>query len=209
LGTEREVAPVLTVDRPLVIFDLETTGLDPTEDRIVEVSILRILPGWLEQPVQTRVINPGCPIPAAVTRLHGIGDKDVAGQPRFADIASDLFGCMSDYDLCGYNMIEFDFPFLFCELKRAGLCLSASGRRLIDPMRIWNAREGRPPKGFRGQRTLAAAMKEFGCEWTGPAHTAGADVIACRDVLVAQVERYGRGLVFGAEPYPAIIGASS
>jgi DNA polymerase-3 subunit epsilon len=132
----------LTLERPLAIFDLETTGTDPEVDRIVEISVLRIAPeGKGEQ--RTRRINPGMPIPAAATAVHGITDADVAREPRFEQVAGGLLAFLDGCDLCGFNVKRFDLRMLYREFTRAGLRLPLEDRAIVDPLEIFHAYERR------------------------------------------------------------------
>jgi len=170
----------LSLDRPLAILDLETTGTNPATDRIVEISILKIAPG-AEPEHRTMRVNPGIPIPAEATAIHGIRDEDVAGQPSFRAIAPLIQAFLDGCDLCGYNLARFDLRMILTEYQRAGRSLPMSGRRLIDPCRIFHMRE---------PRDLSSAMRFYcGREHVG-AHGAAADVLATLAVLEAQLERY-------------------
>lgn len=115
----RPVFKNLLLERPLAIIDLETTGIDPMEARIVEISVLRLKPPN-KRNHRTRRVNPGIPIPAEGTKIHGITDQDVEDQPRFEDIAERLAGFLDGCDLCGYNLKRYDLPVLRAEFRRAG-----------------------------------------------------------------------------------------
>ena len=110
----------LQLERPLVFFDLETTGTDPTRDKIVEISILRVEPdgGRL---ARTRRVDPECPIPAGATAVHGIGDEDVRGEPPFRKVARGLLDLLDGADLAGFNVRRFDVPLLERELRDCGM----------------------------------------------------------------------------------------
>jgi DNA polymerase-3 subunit epsilon len=110
---------ILPLDRPLVVFDTETTGTNPRSDRIVEIACVKVHPDGRRETWHKRV-NPGIPIPSSSTAIHGIGDADVTGQPRFADIAGEL-GAFLGCDLGGYNITGFDLPVLRTEFLRAAL----------------------------------------------------------------------------------------
>ena len=170
----------LKLERPLAIFDLETTGLRPEQDRIVEICVLLVRPDGSEE-VFTRRVNPGVPIPAGASAVHGITDEDVAGEPAFGEIAPGLLEVLQGADLAGFNIIGYDLPLLEAELERIDMPFSRDGRRLVDAQRIYHQRE---------RRTLAAAVKFYtGKEHVG-AHGAEADVRATLDVLDAQVAHY-------------------
>ncbi len=170
----------LNLKRPLVFFDLETTGINISTDRIVEISYLKVYPDGREE-AKTMRINPGMPIPPEATAVHKITDADVAGCPTFkevaASIAADLEGC----DLAGYNSNRFDVPLLVEELLRAGVSVDISNRKLIDVQAIFHKME---------QRTLSAAYRFYCDKDLNDAHSAQADTHATYEVLKAQLDRY-------------------
>lgn len=171
---------LLALDRPLIVFDTETTGTNPRADRVIEIACLKVHPDGKREQFLKR-INPGIPIPAGSTAIHGIKDADVAGAPRFRDIAAELAEFLSGSDLAGYNIAGFDLPVLRAEFLRAGVAFEVSERRLVDSQRIFFARE---------PRHLAAAAR-FYCqaEHVG-AHGALADAEMTLRVLEGQLERY-------------------
>ena len=170
----------IALDRPLAVLDLETTGTDTSEDRIVEICVLKVFPDNSNS-IRTARINPGRPIPAAATAVHGITDEDVAGKPRFARVAASLAAHLEGCDLCGFNLLRFDVKVLVAEFRRAGVPFALDGRRFLDPCVIFHSRE---------KRDLAAAVLHYcGREHDG-AHRAEADVLAAAAVLDAQVLRY-------------------
>lgn len=170
----------LNLTRPIVFFDLETTGTNITADRIVEISILKIWPDGTELE-RTRRVNPGMPIPAEATAVHHITDEDVAGEPTFSQIAKSLAQIFADSDIAGFNSNRFDVPLLIEEFHRAGIALNLSGIRFVDVQTIFHKKE---------QRTLSAAYKFYcGNELEG-AHSANADTRATYEVLMAQLDRY-------------------
>ena len=170
----------LTLDRPLVVFDLETTGIDPATDRIVEISALRIEPeGGRES--RTRRINPGRPIPAEATAVHGIRDEDVRDEPAFRKVARALLEFLRDADLAGFNVTRFDIPLLEREFRDCGLDLGLAGRRVVDAMTIFHRME---------RRDLGAAVEFYLEREHEGAHAAEADVAATSEVLDAQLARY-------------------
>jgi len=170
----------LHLTRPLAIFDIEATGLDITNDRIVEIAILRISPDG-SRAEYLRKINPQRPIPPEISLIHGIYDKDVQDEPTFEDIASEIADFIADADLMGYNSNKFDVPMLAEEFIRAKSTFSISERRLVDVQNIFHKME---------QRTLSAAY-EFYCQKTlTSAHQAMADVQATWDVFQAQLKKY-------------------
>lgn len=178
----------LALRRPFAVFDLETTGTDPQEARIVEMSILRV-PTSGPGVQRTYRVNPGIPIPAGATAVHGITDADVQHQPMFADLAPDLVEHLDGCDLCGFNLKRYDLRVLYAEFRRAQVNFSLDGRAIIDPMEIFHSFE---------KRDLAAAVNFYlSREHTG-AHSAAADVLAAAEVLDAMLARYSvlpRGVV--------------
>lgn len=170
----------IALTKPFAIIDLETTGIDPSRDRIVEISVLKIFPDG-RQLQRTRRINPGMPIPAAATAIHGIRDEDVASEATFEELAKALLIFLDGCDLCGYNLKKFDLRMLCCAFNRAGHKFDLEGRAVIDPMEIFYHYE---------PRNLAAAVKLFlGRDHEG-GHSAAADVLATAQVLDAMVARY-------------------
>lgn len=170
----------LELTRPIVFFDLETTGVDPGSDRIVELGFIKVHPSG-EKEVKTRRVNPGRPIPAAATAIHGISDADVADEPSFAQIARSLYTWIEGCDLAGYNSNKFDVPMLVEEFLRAGIEVDLSQIKLVDVQNIFHKKE---------QRTLAAAHKFYCGTEIENAHSAAADIEATYNVLLAQLERY-------------------
>jgi DNA polymerase-3 subunit epsilon len=170
----------LKLSRPLAVIDLETTSADVKTGRIVEYCMMRVFPSGASDRILAR-INPGVPIPPAATAIHRITDADVADCPRFRDVADSLYLFLEGCDLCGFNAISFDLPVLLTEFSRAGLRFGLAGRRVIDPMKLYHARE---------KRDLAAALKFYCGRDHDGAHGAEADVLATIAVLDGQVERY-------------------
>src|SRR5262245_27775718 len=127
----------LVLKRPLAFLDLETTGLNPWRDRIVEISVLRVQPSG-DAAQRTRRINPGMAIPPEASAVHGITDSDVAGAPSFQEVAPALLRSLDGCDLCGYNLKRFDLRVLCAEFRRAGLELPLSGRVVIDLQEIYH-----------------------------------------------------------------------
>jgi DNA polymerase III subunit epsilon len=171
---------LLALDRPLVVYDTETTGTNSRFDRIVEIACLKIHPdGRRDQYV--RRLNPGIPIPPGSTAIHGITDADVAEAPRFRDVAAELAAFLDGADLGGYNMTGFDLPVLRAEFLRAGVPFDIAERRFVDAQRIFFARE---------PRHLAAAAR-FYCQTDhAGAHGALADAEMTLRVLEGQLVRY-------------------
>lgn len=166
--------------KPIIFFDLETTGINFQNDRIVEICVAKISPGG-EMEVKTKKINPERHIPLESSEIHGIYDEDVKDAPTFKSLSSSFILYLEGCDLAGYNIKRFDIPLLTEEFKRAGLDFDTTGRNLIDMQTIYHKRE---------PRTLSAAYKYFCKEELVNAHSAEADVIASIDVLKGQFEMY-------------------
>ena len=170
----------LQLDRALACFDLETTGVDPEKDRIVQIAVIRVdLDG--ERKVLQTLVNPECPIPPEATRIHGIKDDDVRDKPTFSQIYREVETYLADADLAGYNSIRFDLPLLQAELRRAGSRLDFRDARHLDAMRIFHKME---------PRDLTAAYRFYCDEDLTGAHDALADAEATLAILDAQVGRY-------------------
>lgn len=170
----------LKLKNPLAFFDLETTGINTSKDRIVELSIVKVMPDQ-ETKVKTLKINPTIPIPEESSLIHGIYDKDVKDAPTFKSIAKTLSVFLEGTDLAGFNILKFDVPLLMEEFIRADVDFDVSHRKLIDAQKIFHMME---------KRTLSAAYKFYcGKELVG-AHGAEADTLATYEVLKAQVEKY-------------------
>ena len=168
------------IDRPLVFFDLETTGTNIQVDRIVELSVVKFQPGG-KKDMRTRRINPEMPIPQEATAIHGISNADVADAPKFKDIASNFYLYLDDCDLAGFNIQRFDLLLLTEEFKRAGLAFDYSKKAIIDCQTIFHRKE---------PRTLSAAYKFYCGKELEAAHTAEGDVIATFEVLAGQIAKY-------------------
>ena len=167
----------LNLKRPIVFFDLETTGVDTAKDRIVEISMVKVMPDG-EQIVKTRKLNPGIHIPAEATAIHGITDEDVRDCPTFAQVAKSLEQFIRGCDFGGFNS---NLPVLVEEFLRAGVDVDFKRRRFVDVQNIFHKKE---------QRTLVAAYKFYCDKDLEDAHSAEADTLATYEVLMAQLERY-------------------
>lgn len=170
----------LNLKRPAVVFDLETTGVSLVHDRIIEISILKVHPDGLEE-TKTRRINPGRPIPAESTAVHGITDEDVKDCPTFDQVAKSLYQWIEGCDIIGFNSIRFDVPMLVEELLRAGVAVDFSKRRLVDVQTIYHKME---------RRNLEAAYRFYCGKTLVDAHSAEADTRATYEVLMAQLDHY-------------------
>jgi DNA polymerase-3 subunit epsilon len=170
----------LQLQRPIAFIDLETTGINVTLDRIVELAIVKISPDGT-QTVKRKLINPLMPIPASSSAIHGITDEMVKDAPSFKQIANEIKQFIEGADLGGYNSNRFDIPMLLEEFLRAGIEYSVDGKKLVDVQKIFHMME---------QRTLSAAYKFYCSKTLEGAHGAEADATATWEVLEAQLERY-------------------
>ncbi len=170
----------LNLKRPIVFFDLETTGVDTAKDRIVEVSMVKVMPDG-EEIVRTRRINPQMHIPEQATLIHGITDEDVKDEPTFSQVAKSMAKFIEGCDFGGFNSNRFDLPMLVEEFLRAGVDVDFKNRRFVDVQNIFHKME---------QRTLVAAYKFYCNKDLEAAHSAEADTRATYEVLMAQLDRY-------------------
>ncbi len=170
----------LNLKKPILFFDIESTGLNVSSDRIVEISVVKVFPDGSRE-VKTRRINPTIPISAESQKIHGISDEDVKDCPTFKRIAKSLAQWMEGCDIAGYNSNKFDIPMLAEEFLRAEVDYDFRKRNLVDVQNIFHKME---------QRTLSAAYK-FYCEKDlENAHSAEADTMATYEILEAQLDRY-------------------
>ena len=170
----------LKLSKPICFFDLETTGIDITKDRIVEISILKVYPNGNKES-KTWLVNPTIPIPKAASDVHGITDERVAGEPTFKELAKQIHNMIKDSDLAGYNSDRFDIPLLAEEMLRAEVDFDLGNRVSVDVQTIFHKME---------QRTLSAAYKFYCGKDLIDAHTASADSNATYEILKAQLDRY-------------------
>lgn len=171
----------LSLDRPLAVFDVEATGLNPRSDRIVELSVLRLAPDGSRE-ARTWRFNPTIPIPPETTAIHGITDEMASAQPTFAEKAAEIFAFFEGCDLGGFGLSKLDIPLLDEEFARCGLRFSPDARRMFDALRVYHARE---------PRDLSAAMRFYCGEELVGAHGAEADAAAALRVLEGEFEKYG------------------
>ncbi len=170
----------LNLTRPIIFFDLETTGTNVTNDRIVELSYVKVYPDGKEER-KTRRLNPEMPIPAEATAVHHITNEDVKDELTFKSIAKNLNDIFEGCDIAGFNSNKFDVPMLVQEFSRCGIRFDLTGRRLIDVQTIFHKME---------QRTLVAAYKFYCGKDLEGAHSALADTDATYEVLKSQLDRY-------------------
>ncbi|HCM59856.1 MAG TPA: DNA polymerase III subunit epsilon [Bacteroidales bacterium] len=170
----------LKLRKPLVILDLETTGVNITTDRIVEFSALKVSPGGAEEWLTLR-LNPGIPISPEATRVHGITDAEVANEPHFRDVARRIASFLEGCDLAGFNSMKFDIPILCEEFLRVNVDFNPARHKYVDVQVIFHKKE---------QRTLSAAYKFYCNRDLENAHSAQADTAATYEILKAQLDRY-------------------
>ncbi len=171
----------MKLTRPLVILDLETTGIWIEKDRIIEIGMIRCLPDGTRTTYEKRV-NPGLPIPAAVSQITGITDKDVKDAPYFRSIANEVLAFLGDADFGGFNLERFDLPLLSREFSDNGLKFEWKSRAVYDAQKIYHLHE---------KRDLTAAYQFYCGKDLGNAHSALADSEATLEVLSAQSKQYG------------------
>jgi DNA polymerase-3 subunit epsilon len=170
----------IPLDRPLVLLDMETTGLRIGTDRIVELAVIRLSPNG-DVTERVRRFDPQMPIPPEATAVHGISDADVQGEATFAGRAKSLARFLDPCDLAGFNLRRFDLPVLLAEFRRARVPFDVRGRRLVDVQTIFHREE---------PRDLGAAVRFYLNRELEDAHTALADIRATAAVLAAQLDRY-------------------
>lgn len=171
----------LNITKPVMFFDLETTGTNIMTDRVVEISMIKVMPDGSDVQRTLRV-NPERHIPEEATAVHHITDEDVADKPTFRQIAADLARSFEGCDIAGFNSNRFDVPMLSEEFARAGVDFDFRRPRYIDVQTIFHKKE---------QRTLAAAYRFYCDADLEGAHSANADTRATYEVLMAQLDRYG------------------
>ncbi|MEN9745436.1 MAG: hypothetical protein RL640_1274 [Bacteroidota bacterium] len=170
----------IILQKPLVFIDLETTGLSFTQDRIVEIAMLKIsIDG--NRLMKRKLINPERPIPKEVSEIHGITDEMVKDAPSFKQVANEIRQFMEGADLGGYNSNKFDWPLLVEEFLRAGLEFETNDKRFLDVQKIYHLME---------PRNLSAAFKFYCNKDLENAHSAEADVTATWEVFLAQLGKY-------------------
>jgi len=170
----------LNLKVPLCFFDLETTGTTITQDRIIEIAVIKLFPNG-EMQRKADLINPTIPIAPESTAIHGISNDDVKDKPTFKDVAKDYARFFEGADLSGFNILKFDVPVLVEEFLRVGVEFDYSRKRIIDAQRIYHTME---------KRSLAAAYQFYCNKDLQNSHTAEADTEATMEVLLAQVAKY-------------------
>lgn len=172
---------MFSLNRDLIFFDVETTGLHVIRDRILQIAMIKYFKSGAPPEELSMIINPGIPIAAEALAIHGIGPEQVANQPTFKEVAQSLYDFIGDADLAGYNSNRFDIPILAEEFARYGFDLDLDKRRQIDVQRIFYKME---------PRTLKAAYQFYCNEELIDAHDALIDIRATVRVLEGQLERY-------------------
>ena len=170
----------LNLRTPLCFFDLETTGINITQDRIIEIAVIKMLPGG-ELQRKSNVLNPTIPIPDETAAIHGLKDEDVRDKPTFKDVAKDYARFFEGADLAGFNILKFDIPMLVEEFLRVDVDFDYRKKKIIDAQKIFHLME---------KRTLSAAYRFYVNKEIRDSHTAEADTEATMEVLLAQVEKY-------------------
>ncbi len=170
----------LNLTKPIIFFDLETTGINIAKDRVVEIAILKVFPNGNKES-KTWLVNPEVEIPKESSEIHGITDEKVANEPTFKELAASINEMITGCDLAGFNSNRFDIPLLAEELMRAGIDFDMNDRKAVDVQVIFHKKE---------QRTLSAGYQFYcGKELVG-AHGAEADTNATYEILLAQLDKY-------------------
>ncbi|MEO8412421.1 MAG: 3'-5' exonuclease [Ginsengibacter sp.] len=170
----------LQLKRPLAFIDLETTGMNLSTDRIVEIAIIKVFPDGTKT-VKRKLLNPQIPISKGSSEIHGITDETIKDAPTFKQVANELKQFIDEADLSGYNSNRFDIPLLMEEFLRAGITIDMANRRMLDVQHIFHMME---------KRTLGAAYKFYCDKELQDAHSAEADATATWEILEAQLTRY-------------------
>jgi DNA polymerase III subunit epsilon len=180
------------LSRPLVFLDLETTGLDVQNDRIVELAFVKLMPEGERETLVQR-INPGIEVSKRATKVTGIHTLDACGLfwgPPLKKVGEQLAAFLTDCDLAGFNQIAYDVPLWLAECQRHGIAFSLAGRKLVDAKIIFDTKETGWDRFLMGPRNLSAAVRHYCGKELEDAHSAEADAKATIDVLIAQLERH-------------------
>lgn len=170
----------LNLRNPICFFDLESTGINITHDRIIEIAVIKVMPNG-EVLRKTNLLNPGIPIPAESSVFHGIYDEDVKDKPTFKEVAKEYAKFFEGADLSGFAILKMDVPMLVEEFLRAGVDFDYQRKKIIDAQKIFHLME---------KRTLSAAYRFYMNKELSDSHTAEADTEAAMDILVKQIELY-------------------
>jgi DNA polymerase III subunit epsilon len=189
---------ILTLTRPLVFLDFESTGLDVATDRIVELAFVRLDPDGRRESL-VRKVNPGIALSKGATKVTGIHSADACGlfgnngagpaQP-LRKIGGELLAFLADHDIAGFNQIGYDVPLWLAECKRHGIPFELKGRHLVDVKVLFNVCETTWDRFLMGPRNLSAAVRHYCGRELTDAHSAEADTLATIDVLLAQLQRH-------------------
>ncbi len=180
------ITDYLTLEKPLIVFDLETTGLGIGEDKIIELAYEKILPNGEIIPYCQR-INPGRPIPKVSSSINGIYDEDVVNMPSFAKLSYELWSSFEGSDLSGFNITGFDLPFLRGEFASVGKTFDFSSKKILDVKVLYHKMEARD---MFAPRNLSAAYKLYCNKDHIDAHSGAGDVRATVEILEEQLKRY-------------------
>lgn len=170
----------LNLKVPICFFDLESTGINIIQDRIIEIAVIKVMPNG-EVLKKSNLINPTIPIPAESSLFHGIYDKDVVGKPTFKEVAKDYARFLEGADLSGFNIIKFDVPLLVEEFLRVGVEFDYERKKIIDAQKIYHMME---------KRSLSAAYNFYCNKELTNSHSAEADTEATMKVLMGQIVKY-------------------
>ena len=170
----------LNLSKPICFFDLETTGINISKDRIVEISILKVYPNQKQESF-TWLVNPQINIPDEVVQIHGISNERVKNSPSFKDLSKQIHQIISGSDLAGFNSNRFDIPLLAEEMLRSDINFNLEGTKFVDIQTIFHKME---------KRNLSAAYKFYCNKNLQDAHSAKADTLATYEVLKAQIDKY-------------------
>ncbi len=170
----------LFLKKPIVFFDLESTGVNVATDKIIEYAFIKLLPSGKQETLKGRV-NPKIPIPIEASLIHGIYDDDIKNEPEFKEVAQKIFDFIASSDLGGYNAQKYDIPLLAEELLRCGIDFTMDDRKVVDVQVVFHKME---------QRTLSAAYKFYCQKELNNAHSAEHDIIATVEILDKQLEVY-------------------
>ena len=166
--------------KPIIFFDLETTGVDVMKDKVVQIAIVKLFPDGTRE-TKKYLINPDMPIPTEASNVHGITDEMVKDKPLFSKYATSLYAYIEDCDIGGYNSNQFDIPLLIEEFSRCGIEFVTVNRNYIDVLKLETA---------LNPRTLSAVYRRYTGEELSDAHDALVDVNATIDILVKQLETH-------------------
>ncbi len=175
----------LNLRTPLCFFDLEATGTNIIQDRIIEIAVIKVMPGG-DIHRKANVLNPTIPIPEESAAIHGLRDADVKEKPTFKEVAKDYARFFEGADLAGFSILKFDVPMLVEEFLRAGVEFDYTRKKIIDSQKIFHLME---------KRTLSAAYRFYVNKDFENSHTAEADTEASMEVLIAQIEKYENQVV--------------